>query len=230
MEETMTVKGYVASSRTRRRIYNAAMNLFLLKGYDATTLADIAREADVSTGTLYRYYPAKGDFLTEIGKESVERLRKTVEGIPEDMPVRQAVLSVMIQDIKGTLGVFFSPKETKGGTVYMANDIRMAYCREIYSSKDHLDRELSTRRELAMIYAGIVESAIERGELETTFDPRLYGQMIVAIFFSEFDKGMYQYEYPYEEVFKEKIDILFEGKVSQVEGEEIRKDMGVSKA
>ncbi len=38
-------------------------------------------------------------------------------------------------------------------------------------------------------------------------------QIIVAIFFRELDKGMYRYDYPYEMKFKEKLDILFEGRL-----------------
>ncbi|MBM3773433.1 MAG: helix-turn-helix transcriptional regulator [Acidimicrobiia bacterium] len=35
------------------------MRLIAQRGYEATTLRDIAREADVSVGLLYRYFPSK---------------------------------------------------------------------------------------------------------------------------------------------------------------------------
>jgi AcrR family transcriptional regulator len=43
----------------RDRLYAIAMRLITERGYDATTLRDIAREADVSVGLLYRYFPSK---------------------------------------------------------------------------------------------------------------------------------------------------------------------------
>src|SRR6187549_2402359 len=43
----------------RERLYAIAMRLIAERGYDATTLRDIAREADVSVGLLYRYFPSK---------------------------------------------------------------------------------------------------------------------------------------------------------------------------
>ena len=43
----------------RNRLYSTAMRLIAERGYEATTLRDIAREADVSVGLLYRYFPSK---------------------------------------------------------------------------------------------------------------------------------------------------------------------------
>jgi AcrR family transcriptional regulator len=43
----------------RRLLYTTAMRLIALRGYEETTLRDIAREAKVSVGLLYRYFPSK---------------------------------------------------------------------------------------------------------------------------------------------------------------------------
>ena len=43
----------------RDRLYNTAMQLIAARGYDATTLRDIAKEAGVSVGLMYRYFPSK---------------------------------------------------------------------------------------------------------------------------------------------------------------------------
>lgn len=210
----MANKGYICSSKTKQRIYNVASDLFLNNGYEATTLKDIAEAADVSTGTLYRYYPSKGDFLVEIGRVSVEHLREFVSDLPEDMPVDQAVMAVLMEDIKGTQRVFFSPDtDEESYSQKRANDIRMAYNNEIYASKEHLDIELATRAELAAIYASLIQRAKEDGTLRLQSDSTAMAQIIVAIFFRELDKGMYRYDYPYEMKFKEKLDILFEGRL-----------------
>src|SRR5690242_17763791 len=44
---------------TRRRLYEAALRLMAAGGWQATTLRDISREAGVSVGLLYRYFPSK---------------------------------------------------------------------------------------------------------------------------------------------------------------------------
>jgi AcrR family transcriptional regulator len=49
--------------RTREAITRAAVELFAERGYQATTLADIAEAADVSTRTIFAYFPSKEDIL-----------------------------------------------------------------------------------------------------------------------------------------------------------------------
>ncbi len=49
---------------TGRRIYREAMELFREKGFNATTIDEIAREADVAKGTVFNYFPQKTAFLT----------------------------------------------------------------------------------------------------------------------------------------------------------------------
>jgi AcrR family transcriptional regulator len=49
--------------RTRETIARAAHELFAERGYHATTLPDIAEAADVSTRTIFSYFPSKEDIL-----------------------------------------------------------------------------------------------------------------------------------------------------------------------
>ena len=45
--------------RTRRALADAALRLFTEKGFDATTLEEVAEEAEVSRSTYFRFFPAK---------------------------------------------------------------------------------------------------------------------------------------------------------------------------
>lgn len=49
----------VHAAQTRELILDAAYSLFLDRGYDRTTMEEIAATAEVGTTTLYRYYPSK---------------------------------------------------------------------------------------------------------------------------------------------------------------------------
>jgi AcrR family transcriptional regulator len=57
--------------QTRERIRKAAVRLFLRASYDDVTVADIARAADVSEGTVFNYFPTK-ESLVFSGMESLE--------------------------------------------------------------------------------------------------------------------------------------------------------------
>jgi AcrR family transcriptional regulator len=45
--------------RTRRALADAALRLFTEKGFDATTLEEVAEQAEVSKSTFFRFFPAK---------------------------------------------------------------------------------------------------------------------------------------------------------------------------
>jgi AcrR family transcriptional regulator len=48
---------------TRQRITDAAIGLFAERGFESVPVADIAAAADVSTATVFNYFPAKEDLV-----------------------------------------------------------------------------------------------------------------------------------------------------------------------
>src|ERR671917_978139 len=57
-EQVLTPK----ARRTKERILGAALVLFADRGYEATTMRDVAREAGASLGLAYRYFASKEEF------------------------------------------------------------------------------------------------------------------------------------------------------------------------
>src|SRR5262245_26040012 len=49
----------VTGEQTRQRLFEAAVARIAHGGYEAATLRDIAKDAGVSPGLLYRYFPSK---------------------------------------------------------------------------------------------------------------------------------------------------------------------------
>jgi AcrR family transcriptional regulator len=49
--------------RTQRQIFEAASRLFVERGFDAVTVAEVARAADVSEVTVFNHFPTKEDLF-----------------------------------------------------------------------------------------------------------------------------------------------------------------------
>ncbi|HYW15585.1 MAG TPA: TetR/AcrR family transcriptional regulator [Allosphingosinicella sp.] len=56
----------MAERDTRGRIIQAAMELFWLKGYGSTSIADILSRSQVNSGSLYHVFPGKQDLLIAV--------------------------------------------------------------------------------------------------------------------------------------------------------------------
>src|SRR5258705_12800983 len=84
--------------RTRETIARAARELFAERGYHATTLPDIAEAADVSTRTIFAYFPSKEDILFAdfpLMKEALaQALAERPEGEQALETVRAFILSL----------------------------------------------------------------------------------------------------------------------------------------
>jgi AcrR family transcriptional regulator len=64
-----------AVEETRRRILEATLELHTERGIFGTRWQDIARRADVSTGTVYRHFPTLADLVPACGELLMERTR-----------------------------------------------------------------------------------------------------------------------------------------------------------
>ncbi len=62
----------IKKSITKEKIINSSKELFFKKGYERTTIAEIAEKSDIATGTIYNYFNSKGEILLEILKSEVK--------------------------------------------------------------------------------------------------------------------------------------------------------------
>jgi AcrR family transcriptional regulator len=68
--------------QTRERIASVALDLFAERGYDHTTLAEIAEAADVAPRTIFAYFQSKEDILFCDEPRLYERLERTLRERP----------------------------------------------------------------------------------------------------------------------------------------------------
>ena len=73
--------------QTRQLIFETASRLFRERGFDAVTVAEVARAADVSDLTVFNYFPTKADLYFGRMEFFEERLLAAVAERPDGEPV-----------------------------------------------------------------------------------------------------------------------------------------------
>lgn len=69
----------------------AAFDLFVEKGFSATTIHDIAVRAGVSSRTVYRHFESKADIAVAETAANLARLGARVRSLPADIPLGPAI-------------------------------------------------------------------------------------------------------------------------------------------
>ncbi|MCR9214357.1 MAG: TetR/AcrR family transcriptional regulator [Proteobacteria bacterium] len=89
MKEKLSSKedGHHRSDNRRQELMVAAAYLFNQRGYDATSMRDIAREAGMLAGSMYYHFPSKDDLIIatyEEGKRLISgAVLEAIEGVSD---------------------------------------------------------------------------------------------------------------------------------------------------
>ncbi|RUM02770.1 TetR family transcriptional regulator [Rhizobium chutanense] len=77
--------------QTRERIEQAAMTLFLQRGFEATTIEDITEAADVSKRSFFDYFPSKEEVVFAWQDSFADRLMAEIAARPAEEPSVAAI-------------------------------------------------------------------------------------------------------------------------------------------
>lgn len=83
------------AERNRDRILEVAKEAFTRSGADAS-LDDIAKQAGVGAGTLYRHFPSREDLIEAVYRTEVEKLAAAERNFAETMPPIEALRAWML--------------------------------------------------------------------------------------------------------------------------------------
>jgi TetR/AcrR family transcriptional regulator, cholesterol catabolism regulator len=94
----------------RRRVLDAALRLAERGGFDAVQMRDVATEANVALGTVYRYFTSKERLLLEAMVEEIEALAEQLRS----RPPRGATPAARVIDVvsRGTAALQRHPEVT----------------------------------------------------------------------------------------------------------------------
>ena len=146
-----------------RRIKAAARELFVAKGFDDTTVREIATRADVGMGTVFLYADNKRDLLFLIANDELEDItEKAIAGFRPDT----AVLTNLMRAFRPHYEFFGEQPE-----------LSRFKLREMmfYDSGKQAKRFQATRERLAGLLTSIIAAGQERSTIKRSEDAAFIG-------------------------------------------------------
>ncbi|HMK73621.1 MAG TPA: TetR/AcrR family transcriptional regulator [Myxococcaceae bacterium] len=80
----------------RRQILDAAWACFARKGFHGTTMPEICREAGLSTGAVYSYFPSKEELIEEGARRALASSLDTLGELGPGAPAAEAVAELLV--------------------------------------------------------------------------------------------------------------------------------------
>lgn len=155
---------------TKRAIYDAGVRLFMERGYNETTIDDIANAADISRATFFNYYASKAAILHEIAADALEYARHTF-----DREFGRQGVS-LIAKIRASLERFAMIVERNPRyyqTVFL--DAMRSQAGFVAANRDAANK-------LIDVLTGHLRGAQQAGELNPTLDPLQLAEMLTGIY------------------------------------------------
>lgn len=158
----------------RAQIIASALAVFAEKGYEATSVSDIARHAGIGQGTIYRYIGSKRELLDLVFDHSVEELMSAAR--PEQLtaapPTRR--------------DEFLDRADEVLAAVDAALDRQPQLLSLVLVEASAIDEELKLRilgleATVASIAAGLFEQAQDAGLLRPGADPEVCGLLATKL-------------------------------------------------
>ncbi len=161
--------------KTRERIIAAASKVLAEKGYDATTLREIAREAQAAPGLVHYYFGGKDQLLVEAlqaaGQQFHQRMEHLVQHVPGDQAL-EVVLAQIYERVGQEPEVYRLRYESF--SLGLHNSVIAPEVRE---------RLAQRRKEIGSVMAKVLENT-ERteGTLSSSFDPTILAALLLSLF------------------------------------------------
>ena len=158
---------------THAAIEQAAFALFEERGFDATTMDDIATALNVGRRTLFRYYPSKNDILWGQFDEGLRGFAATFDALPDDLPLAEAICEAIVafNDLEDDA----IPQHRRRMQLLLGNDTLLAHSALRYAAWRRVVAEFVARRV---------------GAQEEDLLPTLAGRVALAIALTAYDQWL----------------------------------------
>jgi AcrR family transcriptional regulator len=185
---------------TRTRILQAAEERFALEGYDATGVAEICQEAEVSKGAFYHHFGSKqevflellANWLSEMDKQ-LALLGKATGNVPDRILSMTRVVRAVLQAAQRGLPIYLE---------FWSRALR---------DPEVMETMIEPFRKYRMFFTEILEEGTQEGTLALN-DPPIAAQVVLSLALGLLVQGIFDPEgADWERVSMEGIGVILKG-------------------
>ena len=121
-------------AKTRAAIQEHALHLFAERGYEATTVGEIAEAAEVSASTFFRYFPTKEDVVLYDALDPL--LLAALEAQPLELSPVGAFRAAMSQVFSGVPAELLTQQDERAALILSVPELRMRMLDEAARTMD----------------------------------------------------------------------------------------------
>ncbi len=206
----MGIQERKARERERRRqnIMMAAKRVFTAKGFEGSTMEDIAREAELSPGTLYLYFKNKDELYASLSLRVLQFMTVRLEHAVQDSG------STYDEKKKALVDAMFDIYEFD--PIILNNMFHLQSSEALKSLSEELLTEINglSRKALRMItsvFADGMDSGAVRAYHPTAVADIFWSMFTGAVLWEETKKMVNPERYSLRDTIDESFDILFRG-------------------
>ncbi len=149
--------------RRRLDIINAAEEVFFSKGFENSTMDDVAEQAELSKGTLYLYFKSKDELFLEI----IYRGNNILHNLFQKASEREGDGLCKVRAI-GEAFVEFSIKYPNYYNAFLHNQTQEICLEKMGEAEEKI---FSLKERNMQIFIDVIKGGIEDGSLEPELDP-----------------------------------------------------------
>lgn len=153
--------------RRKNHILNAAISLIEEKGFEKTTMDEIAERTELSKGTLYLYYKDKASLFQAIKKRALQYLHEQfLDILQKDLAGAELIHKMMLKFLEL---IHENATFTKAMMLY----------EHVNNDEDELDDQpiqkdcIQLKNELLMLIVRSLQIGIQDGSIKNKLDPKL---------------------------------------------------------
>lgn len=157
---------------TRNNLLQAGLKVFSQKGYSATRVEDIARQADVSTGAIYHHFGGKSDLYIAL----VELNSAKANQLAEQIVLEGGSPAVLLRRLLVRMFEYAEEDEQYRAVVELSIKIN-GFEPELADINAQI---LESRRDLAGFFSELIREGIRAGEFRESVSPQEAGVALVG--------------------------------------------------